>query len=182
MKKDELRKSFLKQLSLLSSSDVEMINKSLTQQLIKFFSIFPELSSQIGGSFLPLKKEVAPLNKELMNSISQKMAYPILSDGKMQFAWPLQKAQGQTWLELPYQEVQPYWLIIPGVAFDLSGGRLGRGRGFYDRYLTTHKVVKVGVIWSEQLREKVPLETHDVLMDFIITEKFCWDVTQQKRF
>jgi 5-formyltetrahydrofolate cyclo-ligase len=62
-------------------------------------------------------------------------------------------------------------IIVPGVAFDKQGGRLGRGGGYYDRFLRkTQKIVKIGLCFREQLVKKVPMKAHDVRMDRIITD------------
>lgn len=61
-------------------------------------------------------------------------------------------------------------MFIPGLAFDKYGGRLGRGKGYYDRYLASYTGIKVGVTFEEHLVDKVPMESHDVFMDFILTE------------
>lgn len=59
--------------------------------------------------------------------------------------------------------------IIPGVAFDAAGHRLGRGRGYYDRFLAAHpSIYKIGVGYPFQLLERVPADVHDVLMDEIV--------------
>ncbi len=63
------------------------------------------------------------------------------------------------------------WLI-PGVAFDGGGGRLGRGGGWYDRLLTKARGVSVGVFFSVQQAEKVPMAPHDRRLQWIATEKF----------
>lgn len=60
-------------------------------------------------------------------------------------------------------------ILVPGVAFDLRGGRLGRGRGFYDRLLPEIHGIKCGVAFDEQIVEEVPTGTLDVRMDFILT-------------
>lgn len=60
-------------------------------------------------------------------------------------------------------------VLVPGVAFDLNGNRLGRGRGFYDRLLGNVSGVKCGVGYDFQLREQVPSEPHDAKVDFIFT-------------
>lgn len=62
--------------------------------------------------------------------------------------------------------------IIPGVAFDRRGGRLGHGAGYYDRLLADLRpdCLKVGVGYACQLVEEVPCLPHDVLMDVVITE------------
>lgn len=59
-------------------------------------------------------------------------------------------------------------VIAPGVAFDLSGGRIGRGKGYYDRLLTDTNIYKIGVCFDFQLVECVPIDEHDILMNKII--------------
>lgn len=61
--------------------------------------------------------------------------------------------------------------IIPGVAFDRRGGRLGFGKGYYDRFLSEYKGLKIGFCYEFQLVDRLPLDSHDVKMDMIITEK-----------
>jgi 5-formyltetrahydrofolate cyclo-ligase len=60
-------------------------------------------------------------------------------------------------------------VLVPGMAFDLSGNRLGRGRGFYDRILAEASGIKCGVCHNFQLLEKIPVEEHDAKVDFIFT-------------
>jgi 5-formyltetrahydrofolate cyclo-ligase len=60
-------------------------------------------------------------------------------------------------------------ILVPGVAFDLCGHRLGRGKGFYDRLLAGLSGIKCGIAFDEQIAEKVPAGTLDVRMDFILT-------------
>ena len=64
-------------------------------------------------------------------------------------------------------------IVVPGVAFDLSGRRLGRGRGFYDRLLVETNGVKCGVAFDEQIAGEVPTGAHDLQMDFILTPTRC---------
>lgn len=59
--------------------------------------------------------------------------------------------------------------LIPGVAFDLAFGRIGRGRGFYDRVLQRFRGVKCGVAFDWQLVVDVPMESHDILLDCLMT-------------
>jgi 5-formyltetrahydrofolate cyclo-ligase len=60
-------------------------------------------------------------------------------------------------------------VLVPGVAFDLSGGRLGRGMGFYDRLLAEVRGHKCGVAYDLQIVPSVPVERHDVRVDSILT-------------
>jgi len=180
--KDSLRKFLLTKISTLSDNEFQSLSFRLTTQLIKFFSSIPELSNQIGGAFLPLKSEVAPVYQEFMREVPVGLSFPVLVNGQMHFGIPNGLPKGVVWLEQPYHVVEPEWLLVPGVGFDLNGARLGRGKGYYDRYLEDKEIMTVGVAWSEQIIEKIPVEQHDCHMDFIITEDFCWDVDQQVKF
>lgn len=60
-------------------------------------------------------------------------------------------------------------VLVPGVAFDLNGNRLGRGKGFYDRILAEASGIKCGVGYDFQLLETIPTEAHDAKVDFIFT-------------
>ena len=64
-------------------------------------------------------------------------------------------------------------ILVPGMAFDLSGNRLGRGQGFYDRLLENASGIKCGVCHDFQLLEKIPSEPHDAKVDFILTPMRC---------
>lgn len=62
-------------------------------------------------------------------------------------------------------------VIVPAVAYDRKGNRLGRGKGFYDRLLKTTKATKIGVGYDFQLFDELPSEPHDVAMDMVITQQ-----------
>lgn len=64
-------------------------------------------------------------------------------------------------------------VLVPGIAFDLSGNRLGHGKGFYDRLLVKISGVKCGVGYDFQLLEKIPAESHDAKVNFILTPRRC---------
>lgn len=63
-------------------------------------------------------------------------------------------------------------VLVPGVAFDRDGGRLGRGAGFYDRSLPSGSAAPriVGVCFDRQVIEAVPVEPHDRRVDAVVTE------------
>ena len=61
-------------------------------------------------------------------------------------------------------------IIVPGVAFDRMGNRIGRGRGYYDRFLCQHLEVKrIGICFDFQLVNEVPTEPLDIKMDEVIS-------------
>ncbi|MFC1509085.1 5-formyltetrahydrofolate cyclo-ligase [Candidatus Omnitrophota bacterium] len=62
-------------------------------------------------------------------------------------------------------------IIIPLLAFDRRGGRIGFGGGYYDTLLEQCSCTKVGLAYSFQEVEKAPCEDHDITLDIIVTEK-----------
>ncbi len=64
-------------------------------------------------------------------------------------------------------------VLVPGLAFDLKNRRLGRGAGFYDRFLKKlrPRTPKIGLAFSFQVVSEVPHEKHDVTLDRVLTEK-----------
>lgn len=59
-------------------------------------------------------------------------------------------------------------ILVPGVAFDAYGNRLGRGKGYYDKILKQTNAYKIGVCFDFQFIENVPTEVHDVKMDKVV--------------
>lgn len=67
---------------------------------------------------------------------------------------------------------EPDWLLVPLLAFDRRGGRLGYGGGYYDRTLTLMpRAFRLGVACSAQEVEEVPMEPHDIPLHAIATER-----------
>ena len=61
-------------------------------------------------------------------------------------------------------------VVVPGMAFDKQGHRLGRGKGYYDRFLSrVPNIYKLGVCFPFQMLETVPTESTDIVMDEVIT-------------
>ena len=72
---------------------------------------------------------------------------------------------GPEWTALDEVEL----IVVPGVAFDHSGNRMGRGRGFYDRLLkSTPNAIKIGIAYGFQLLPEIPVEPFDVPMNLVI--------------
>lgn len=77
--------------------------------------------------------------------------------------------------QLPAKKVQPEQLdlvMVPGTAFDLRGGRMGQGKGYYDRLLARARpdAPLVAMGFDCQIFEEIPAAPHDVFMDFVLTE------------
>lgn len=79
-------------------------------------------------------------------------------------------------LDIGTMRIGKLLIITPGLAFDRSLNRLGRGKGFYDRFLRmartrdSENIRAVGVCFSEQLLENVPVGNYDLAVDGVITE------------
>ena len=64
-------------------------------------------------------------------------------------------------------------VLVPGVAFDANGNRIGFGAGYYDRFLKRLKAgaVKAALAYSFQLADHIPSDEYDIPVDYIVTEK-----------
>ena len=64
---------------------------------------------------------------------------------------------------------EPGFMLVPGLAFDKKGNRLGYGGGFYDKYLASHGgIITAALGYQFQIVEEVPAEIHDKKMDYLI--------------
>lgn len=61
-------------------------------------------------------------------------------------------------------------VLVPGIAFDKSGARVGFGKGCYDMLLERYNGIKIGVCYDFQICDKIPAENYDIKMDYLLTE------------
>lgn len=89
--------------------------------------------------------------------------------------WNILEPPRERWIEPTKQVVVDELdaIIVPGVAFDKQGGRLGNGAGYYDRLLqkVRSNAVLAAVCYEAQLLPQVAMDTHDVFMDFVVTDQ-----------
>jgi 5-formyltetrahydrofolate cyclo-ligase len=69
---------------------------------------------------------------------------------------------------IPAEDIDLF--IVPGIAFDRECNRMGRGKGYYDRFLTKTDKPIIGLCFGFQLKEHIPTEEHDRKMTMVITE------------
>ena len=62
-------------------------------------------------------------------------------------------------------------IIVPGIAFDPRGYRIGYGKGFYDRFLIGTNALKIGIAYDFQIVNRIPEDENDVPVDMIVSEK-----------
>lgn len=94
--------------------------------------------------------------------------HPYQGTGSLQAgAFGIMEPQSGTFTETGLLDVA----VIPGMAFDTEGNRLGRGRGFYDRFLSaaaTPALYKIGIAFPFQIVEDLPVEATDIKMDLVL--------------
>ena len=84
-------------------------------------------------------------------------------------------AQGAFLIEEPQgDDVVPVdtvdMIVVPAVAYDRHGNRVGRGKGYYDRLLASSRALKVGVAYDFQLVDLIDADPHDIPVDIVVTE------------
>lgn len=71
----------------------------------------------------------------------------------------------------PENDVGQCVVVIPALAYDKRGYRLGYGKGFYDRYFSTYGISRVGLIYSQFLVNELPHGKYDISVDILVSEK-----------
>lgn len=132
-------------------------------------------AAQVVYGFAPLASEPDWLGTDF--PAGRIIAFPRTSPGGLEFF------VGQNLLPGPFGAHEPTGgnpapppnlVLVPGLAFDLAGNRLGRGGGFYDRFLETLPLPRptlCGVCFSCQITPLIPHEPHDARVDFLLSEK-----------
>jgi 5-formyltetrahydrofolate cyclo-ligase len=106
---------------------------------------------------------------------------PLRSEPEISFLQNSARSGGQTMMMIPPMlrveadlelSETPDLILVPAIAFSRDGHRLGRGHGFYDRLLAGRAATafKLGVCFSFQRLETVPVEPHDIVMDQVMTD------------
>ncbi len=183
--KESVRKSFLKKrMSFIEShkSCLESIHLSLTQFLSK---LLPSEKELICATYCPKDIEAKLMVSSLDSSII--WAYPRRKAQNLDFYIHSKLEKNKLGFKEPALHTGSlidvkncYLVVVPGIAFDKKGRRLGNGQGFYDRALEHYKGLKAGFCFSDQVSEEdLPFETHDVLMDYLVTENYLLKIEKE---
>ncbi len=89
--------------------------------------------------------------------------------------WNISEPPKQRWTE-PGKQISTHQIdlvVVPGVGFDRKGGRVGNGKGYYDRLLAKLKnqAALIGIGYETQLFDAIPMDSHDIYLDTVVTEK-----------
>ncbi len=170
--KNEIRK---KMLALRKSLSAEQVN-STGEQVYKKLLTLPEfLSARSCFCYLDFKNEVQ--TKRIREYFSQKTLLVPVVDGDIMHAVKCEKfAKKNSFgidepVEFEIVKNSPDIVIIPLLACDKKGNRIGFGKGYYDKWLQGKNLVKIGVCYDFQVIDSVPSEPTDIRLDYIVTEK-----------
>lgn len=143
-----------------------------------FFENFNLPSPTIVGAYWPIGSEfdIIPLLNVLLDR-GYTCALPCITPQGLQFrVWTktmaLVKGSFQT-LEPPptANVIIPHVLLVPLLAFDKRGHRLGYGQGHFDQYLHQHPTMTIGIGFKQQEIEEIPHQAHDFALTYILTEE-----------
>ena len=176
--KKAARRALRGQIAALDEKELEKSDEAIYNNL----SVLPELqAAETVFLYLSVRREVD--TRKLIRSLlaeGKTVALPVsLSEGQMYFAEyrsgsltegsvvPIPEPDG----DAPRLEPEDGDLIlVPALTFDLNGYRLGQGGGYYDRFLSAHRLFSVGLARDMLLLNSVPRETHDSSVCCLVTE------------
>ncbi len=176
--KRELRQTIKKSILSITAEQRTMYDLQLTELFFKLISgIFPENQNNptiLGYMPLPDEPDITGILQQLTNSklvlpvseadstLSLRLAGKNLIKGRYNINEPPASSPNVKASEIDLA-------LIPGRAFSRIGTRLGRGKGYYDRFLNEYTGLTVGLCYEEQLIASIPVEEHDKFIDYIIT-------------
>ncbi|MBQ5394842.1 MAG: 5-formyltetrahydrofolate cyclo-ligase [Alistipes sp.] len=181
MSRDELKKGVRRKMRAQNRSLTPDERQSASERLCEqLATIIDEAEVQCVALYAALGDE--PESRPLIERLYQKgvrVALPRVEGEVMRFFYfaPERVASGAFGIEEPTFEAELCrpdeieLMVVPGVAFTPQGERLGRGRGYYDKYLAQcdFRGRTVGVCYRHQLCESLPTEPHDIKMEQVVT-------------
>ena len=177
MNKSEIRKKILKIRKKNISRNLEIDTNKILNILRK-----NKTTNKIVGGYYPYNYEVDAINilKNLEKQNYQISLPKIKKNSQMDFFFwsikdPLEVNKYGIPEPISSKIVYPSFLLVPLVAFDKNLNRVGYGGGFYDRYIKkikkNKKIITIGLAYSFQKVNKVPINKYDSKLDFIVTNK-----------
>ncbi|MBQ7969143.1 MAG: 5-formyltetrahydrofolate cyclo-ligase [Clostridia bacterium] len=133
--------------------------------------------------FAPLQNEINtyPIAQDALSK-SKKLAFPRCIEGNemvYHFVTSLEQLKsGKYGIMEPTEDLPVYKnetghtiCVLPAIVYDKKGYRLGYGKGYYDRFLSSFNGVKVGLVYNDFIISEIPIGRYDLPSDIVITEK-----------
>lgn len=185
-RKKALRREAKSRLKALTTQQIRAKSLKLSDNLHKILKKW-DFQGVLGG-FPPLPDE--PLWHLSLTEYVNNAAFPDFSDnldisrGMVYRKCKLNELNSSTLVRdlrkapSSYPEVRPNIILVPGLGFSADGSRLGRGKGFFDQYLTNFSGVTIGLCFGEIIFDQIPVEVHDQKVDIIITDTRIYDCSE----
>ena len=155
---------------------------AVARAMLIYLDVHPEVQT---GHFLPTvwaqnKHLVIPYCHGDQLRLFRLESLEDLAPGTLGILEPRDGLQGSAEREVPVRDIDLF--VVPGVAFDRSGGRLGHGKGYFDRLLSSARpdALLVGLAFECQLFPRIPMAQHDVFLDKLITEKAVYPLPEKE--
>ncbi|MBN1269669.1 MAG: 5-formyltetrahydrofolate cyclo-ligase [Kiritimatiellae bacterium] len=149
------------------------------QQAVLGLDAFRQARAVGGYLSLPHEVQTAGLIAACW-AANKRVAVPVFDHRRKLYSWGWHEPQGETqhrrWRIAEPLRIRPAagreidLILVPAVAVDRAGRRLGHGGGYYDRMLAETRALRVAVVFDFQVLEAVPARSHDSIMDVIVTE------------
>ncbi len=180
MPKVSIRQTILAMRKALGAAEKKSMSLLIQRALIGTSEF---AAARVIGLYAPVYNEVetAEVMREALSS-GKTVLFPAVCSGGLEFrkiADPSELSKGAFGIPEPcplcpvLAPDEADLVVVPGVAFDIDGRRIGYGKGYYDR--TLHHLEGngrlVGLCYDFQVTQEIPGEPHDVRMDMIITER-----------
>lgn len=162
MNKKSLREISKKRVLSLKSSEKRKLDFEISKHLKDFIlKLKKDRLDFVIGAYKPFDDEVNW--DEAFGPEIALICYPVMTKDKNLEYWEFKDGQKK-------QKQNPDVLIVPGLMFSKKGDRLGRGGGYFDRFLPDYSGITIGVTYGFNLFQWV-VEEHDKPVQFVITEK-----------
>ena len=155
MNKEELRVEMQEQLRLLDAEDRRGCSLKICNRVLEL-PVWKEARVVVVFEPFHYEPEIAPLIADLHRRGSEVITI-----------WPTARSQHDVVIFGPIDVV-----LVPGIAFTRLGARVGRGAGFFDRFLAHRaaRAIKIGIAFTFQVVESLPVESHDVKLDIVVSD------------
>lgn len=185
--KSEIRKRILETRGALTQDEVAAKSDAILQKVLKTpeymeadnILLYADYNREVmtrgifEDAILRKKRVYFPKSDQLTNTMAfyQTVSVKQLEKGFMGIPEPKENPQ----LCYKFNASEDTLVIVPGVAFDMAGFRLGYGKGFYDKFLSNKRQLStMALAFACQIVEELPSEPHDIKMDKIVTEEIIY--------